>query len=71
MELLGAAFWRECPTTIDPVLGVKDKILTVDLPHELSAKFDSLFKLPFGLAPDRSNVPQASDARDAPINLRE
>jgi len=34
----------------DLVLGVKDGILTVDLPHEFRAKFDSLFELPFGLA---------------------
>jgi hypothetical protein len=53
-------------------LGVKDKILTVDLPHELHAKFYSLFELLFGLARgDRSSVPQASDARDAAINSRE
>jgi len=32
------------------VLGVKDKILTVDLPHELHAKFYSLFELLFSLA---------------------
>ena len=34
----------------DLVLGVKDGILTVDLPDELRAKFGSLFELPFGLA---------------------
>ena len=27
------------------VLGVKDKIQTIDLPHELGAKFNSLFEL--------------------------
>jgi hypothetical protein len=31
-------------------LGVKDKILAIDLPHELRAKLDSLFELLFGLA---------------------
>ena len=31
----------EAPT----VLGVKDKILAIDLPHELRAKFNSLFEL--------------------------
>ena len=42
---------RECATrSSDLVLGVKDKILTIDLPHELRAKFNSLFKLLFGLA---------------------
>jgi hypothetical protein len=46
--------------------------LTVDLPHEFRAKFDSLFELPFGLALwDRANMPQASDARYAAINFRE
>ena len=32
------------------VLGVKGKILSIDLPHELRAKFDILFELLFGLA---------------------
>jgi hypothetical protein len=32
------------------LLGIKNKILTVDLPHKLRAKFDSLFELLFGLA---------------------
>jgi hypothetical protein len=31
-------------------LGVKGKILAVDLPHKLGAKFNCLFKLLFGLA---------------------
>jgi hypothetical protein len=38
------------PPPSDLVLGVKDKILTIDLPHELRAKFNSLFELLFGLA---------------------
>ena len=39
------------PPSKDLILGVKDKILAVDLPHELRAKFNSLFELLFGLAP--------------------
>ena len=34
-------FWRDCPTT----LRVKDKILTIDLPHERRAILNSLFEL--------------------------
>jgi len=46
--------------------------LTIDLPHELRAKFNCLFELLFGLAQgDCSGVPQANDARDTAINLRE
>ena len=33
------------PPPSDLVLGVKDKIQTIDLPHELGAKFNSLFEL--------------------------
>ena len=54
------------------VLGVKGIILTVELPDELRAQFDCLSKLLFGLARrDRFRVPQASDASDAAIHLRE
>jgi hypothetical protein len=67
-HLLSAA---NVPPPSDLVLGVKVKILTVDLSHEFRAKFDSLFELLFGLARNRGSVPQASDARDAAINLRE
>jgi len=59
------------PSPSDLVLGFKDKILTVDLSHEFRAKFDSMFELLVGLAWDRASVSQASDARDAAINLRE
>ena len=31
------------------VLSVKGKILTIDLPHKLGAKFNCLFKFLFGL----------------------
>jgi hypothetical protein len=31
------------------VLGVKGKVLAIDLPHELRAKFNGLFELLFGL----------------------
>jgi hypothetical protein len=42
----------------DLVLGVKDKILPIDLPHELRAKFDRLIELLFGPAlRDRSSDP--------------
>jgi hypothetical protein len=33
------------PPPGDLVLGVKDKIQTINLPHELRAKFNSLFEL--------------------------
>jgi hypothetical protein len=53
-------------------LGVKDKILVIDLPHELRTKFNSLFELLLRVALwDRSGVPQASDVRNAAINFRE
>ena len=53
-------------------LAVKGKILTIDLPHELCAKFNCLFELQFGLALwNCSGFPQTSDARDAAINLGE
>jgi hypothetical protein len=32
------------------VLGIQNKMLTVDLPHELRAKFDRLFEFLFSLA---------------------
>ena len=32
------------------VLGVKGKVLAIDPPHELRAKFDRLFEFLFGLA---------------------
>ena len=32
------------------LLGVKDKILAIDLPHELRAKFNNLFELLSALA---------------------
>jgi hypothetical protein len=32
------------------VLGVQDKMVTVDLPHELRTKFDRLFEFLFSLA---------------------
>ena len=35
------AWWLYCPTA----LGVKDKILAIDPPHELRAIFNSLFDL--------------------------
>ena len=38
------------PPPKDLFLDVKDKILTIDLPHELRAKFNSLLELLFGLA---------------------
>jgi hypothetical protein len=38
-------FWRGCPHPSGLVLGVKNKIQTIDLPHELRAKFNSLFEL--------------------------
>ena len=34
----------------DLYLNVKDKILTIDLPHQLRAKFNSLPEFLFGLA---------------------
>ena len=46
--------------------------LTIDLPHELRANFNCLFELLFGLAHgDCTGVPEANDARDAAISLRE
>jgi hypothetical protein len=33
------------PPPSDLVLGVKDKIQTINLPHERGAKFNSLFEL--------------------------
>ena len=38
------------PPPKDLFLDVKDKILTIDLPQELRAKFNSLLELLFGLA---------------------
>ena len=35
---------------VTSALCVKDKILTIDLPHQLRAKFDCLFKIVFRLA---------------------
>jgi len=48
------AFWRDCPTT----LRVKDKILTIDLPHELRPTLNSLLELPLRVAfGNRSHLP--------------
>ena len=44
------AFWATVPLQSDLLLGVKDEILAIDPPHELRAKFNSLFELLLRLA---------------------
>src|SRR5688572_23073260 len=56
----------------DVVLGVKDKIQTIELPHELRAKLNSVFELLVGLElRDRSGISQAINGRNTAINSRE